>query len=141
MTSTKIPMTKRVTIPQFLIGIIFGLLIVLVTVGGVGYLYFLRLSQKPDKPDFPAASKVEEEEPSDADIGPSDDSYVAIVVYPDGLILREDPDSNSEVVTTLNFEETVRILEVSPDEKWEKVFLETTGQDGWVARGNTKRVQ
>lgn len=138
---------RKVSFPQFVIGMILGLLIVIGAVGGVGYLYFLKLSKKPPKPDFPKIDTSQKDESaelatvSNVGVEASDSTYVALVVYQDGLILRTEPDSSSEAITTLKFEETVRVVDRSRDEQWEQVFLETTGQRGWVARGNLKRVQ
>ncbi len=124
-----------------------GLLMVIGILGALGYVFFINLSQTPPKPNYPAVSKSNKAGSEDltnvpdVEVNASDSSYVALVVYPDGLMLRKDPDSSSKVVATLKFDETVRVLEISSDEQWEKLFLETTGEEGWASRGNTKRVE
>ena len=139
-------MKKKMSFPQLAIGAILGLLVVLGAIFGVGYLYFMKLSTKPPKPNYPQLSEAEKNRAkslasvSDAPIGSNDSSYVALVEYKDGLIMREEPRSDAKVILTLEYEETVRVLGRSPDEQWERVLLETTGDRGWVARGNTKQV-
>ncbi|MEM9136528.1 MAG: SH3 domain-containing protein [Cyanobacteria bacterium P01_F01_bin.42] len=138
-------MKKKISFPQLAIGMILGFLIVIGVIVGVSYFYFLQLSKTPPKPEYPEIADSESNVTSLASVSDDpastqDSSYVALVVFEDGLIMRREPSRDSEVVLTLNFEETVRILGRSPDEKWEKVLLETTGDRGWVSRGNTKRV-
>ncbi|MCM1984143.1 SH3 domain-containing protein [Lyngbya confervoides] len=135
-------MKRKVTFTQFSIGLVLGLLVVLSVIVGVGYLYFLRLSTSPPKPEFPEVKPPDNSITAPGEVtGSSDSSYVALVIYPDGLILRELPEASAPAITTIQFEETVRVLERSEDEQWEKVLIEATGQQGWVARGNTQKVQ
>ena len=139
-------MKKKLSFPQLAIGLVLGLCVVLGAIVGVGYLYFKQLSTTPPKPDYPEITEEQKNEArslasvSDQAAGASDKSFVALVVYEDGLIMRKDPDSSSESVLTLRFEETVRVYGKSDDGRWEDVLLETTGDRGWVQIGNTKRV-
>lgn len=139
-------MKKKISFPQLALGVILGFFMVLGAVVGAGYLYFQQLSKSPPKPNYPEISDAKKKEAkslasvSDEAAGSPDASYVALVVYEDGLIMREEPNKSAPVILTLEFEETVRVLGRSPDEQWEEVLLETTGSRGWVARGNTKRV-
>lgn len=139
-------MKKKISFPQLVVGMILGLIVVLGAIAGVSFLYFSNLSAKPAKPDYPEISKAKKDDPkslasvSNEAAGNTDSTYVALVAFSDGLIMRKEPNQDSEAILTLEFEETVRVMGVSPDEQWEEVILETTGDRGWVARGNTKRV-
>ena len=138
-------MKKKISFPQLAMGLILGLLVVLGALSGVSYLYFSKLSSTPPKPDYPEISDAKKNEAkslasvSSESVGKPDSSYVALVAFPD-LILRKEPEQKSDSILTLKLDETVRVLGLSPNEQWEEVILETTGDRGWVARGNTKRV-
>ena len=138
-------MKKRLSVPQILFGLVFGLLFVLAAIGGVGYLYFRQLSATPPKPDYPEITEATRNEArslasvSNETAGGADQSYVALVLV-EGLIMREEPESSADVVQTLRLDETVRVYGRSEDGRWEDALLETTGDRGWVQIGNTKRV-
>lgn len=138
-------MKKRISVPQLVIGVILGFFIVLGVIAGTGYLYFMKLSSTPPKPDYPELSEAEKQKAKALTSGVSptaggaDETYVALVLI-EGLIMRADPEQSAEVVLTLKEDETVRVLGRSPDDQWQEVLLETTGDRGWVSKGNTKRV-
>ena len=139
-------MKKKLSFPQLAIGFVLGLLVVLGAMVGVSFLYFKQLSATPPKPDYPEISEDNKNTArslasvSSQAAGEADKSYVALVIYEDGLILREEPNTSAETILTLRFEETVRVYGLSDDGRWQDVLLETTGDRGWVQIGNTKRV-
>lgn len=126
------------TVAQYTLGITLGVLTVLLAVGAIGFLSLQQLSRNPAKPSFPAATK----ETSGLAMPPStDNSYPALVVYQDGLIVRDTPDSTSKVLNTLKFDDTVVVMGKSDDGQWDRVRVEFANMEGWVRVGNLKRAQ
>jgi hypothetical protein len=136
---------RKYSIAQILAGTLLGGIVVIAAVAGFAYLYSYRLAQKPPKPDFAAVEEAQKDQAGElaastqATEEESDGSYVALVTYTNGLILRKEPDSTAEAIDTLEPETTVRVLEKSLDEQWERLRVEETGEEGWVAIGNTQR--
>jgi hypothetical protein len=137
---------RKYSIAQILAGTLLGGIVVIAAVTGFAYLYSYRLAQKPPKPDFAAVEEAQKDQAGELAASTqaeeeeeSDGSYVALVTYADGLILRKEPDSTAEAIDTLEVETTVRVLEKSEDEQWERLRVEETGEEGWVAIGNTQR--
>lgn len=126
---------KPSQIAQTIIGVILGLAIVGGAVGGAGYLYLNRFSQIPERPKF--ANDVK---PETKPAKPK--PYPAVVIYAEGLFLRKEKSSDSEVLKVLEYEEPVTVIEASPDQKWQKIEADLEGQpiEGWVSAGNTERV-
>lgn len=123
---------------QTAFGILLGLLVVGLAVGGISFLVLQNLSRTPPKPVFPEVSKQSPQ--LDIRLG-SDNAYPAIVVYDQGLILRETPDTQGKVVDKLAFEETVIVTGESEDKQWQQVRSDAKGIEGWVRAGNLKRAQ
>lgn len=126
---------KPSQIAQIVIGVILGLAIIGGAVVGAGYLYLNRFSQIPERPKF---ANDAEPETKPAKSKP----YPAVVIYPDGLFLRKERASDSEVIKVLEYEEPVTVIEASPDQKWQKIKADLEGEsvEGWVSMGNTERV-
>lgn len=126
---------KPSRIAQISIGVILGLAIVGGAVSGVGYLYLNRFSQNPGRPKFSNDAK-----PQTKPTKPQ--PYPAVVIYSDGLILRKERSTDSEVLKVLAYEEPVTVIEASPDQKWQKIKTEGEADtfEGWIAAGNTERV-
>ncbi len=124
---------------QSILGLFFGLAIVLGAVGGLSYFYLEKLSRMPPEPEFAEAKNT----PESALSLPSTaiDSYPALVLYPDGLILRDRPQPDAEVVGKLALEETVIVTGTSEDGQWQQVNADEQGLSGWVSAGNLKRAQ
>ena len=66
-------------------------------------------------------------------------AYYAKVTWPQGLILRAEPSLNGGRVGGIEFDRTIIILEDTSDNKWQRVQLPWSQQEGWVKGGNTKR--
>lgn len=126
---------KPSQIAQIFIGVILGLAVVGGAVGGLGYLYLNRFSQIPERPKFSNDAKAETR-PAQPQ------PYPAVVIYADGLFLRKERATDSEVLKILEYEEPVTVLEVSPDQKWQKIQADLEGEsiEGWASSGNTERV-
>jgi uncharacterized protein YgiM (DUF1202 family) len=129
---------SRPNVAQSTLGILLGLLTVGLFVGVASFLFLQHLSRSPGKPNFAEVRK----DSTQLDIRAADDkTYIALVVYPDGLVLRDKPDSKGKVVDTLRFEETVIVIGESDNKQWQQVRFEVKGLEGWVQTGNLKRAQ
>jgi len=126
---------KPSQIIQIFIGVILGLTIIGGVVVGAGYVYLNRFSQIPEKPKFTSDAN-----PKSQSTQPK--PYPAVVIYPDGLFLRKEQSTDAEVIKVLEAEETVTVLAVSSDQKWQKLKADLEGEsvEGWVSMGNTERV-
>lgn len=138
------------------IGILFGAGVVLTR-------YLLdRLATPPPKPVFandpspPLASPVvstapdstpSPEVPPDAipaspspdTPSPAPEGYQARVIQPIGLILRDQPSTDSAQLGGVEYNQEVIVLEDSADGGWQRVRL-SNGAEGWVKGGNTERL-
>ena len=85
----------------------------------------------PEKPEAEAEPEAKPELPANA--------YYAKVTWPQGLILRAEPSLNAGRVGGIEFDRTIVILEDTSDNKWQRVQLPWSKQEGWVKGGNTKR--
>lgn len=65
--------------------------------------------------------------------------YKGRVVISQGVNLRQDPDRDSERVGGLEYNDDVVVLEDSPDREWQKVRVESSGQEGWIKSGYVER--
>lgn len=98
----------------------------------------------PEKPAAPAASPAAAQ-PSVAPAAsptptPSPAAATARVSQPVGLIVREGPSRESSQVGGVAFEQTVTVLETSPDGDWQKIRVTDSGLEGWVKAGNTQPI-
>ncbi|NJM66844.1 MAG: SH3 domain-containing protein [Acaryochloris sp. RU_4_1] len=128
---------KPSQLAQLVIGVSLGLAIVGSVVGGAGYLYLNRFSQIPERPKFANDNKPESKPTKPQ-------PYPAVVTYADGLLLRKEQSPSSKVLKVLEYEEPVTVIEVSVDQKWQKIKTGAEGEtnriEGWVTAGNTQRV-
>ncbi|MGF1601923.1 MAG: SH3 domain-containing protein [Thermosynechococcaceae cyanobacterium] len=126
-------------IAQLIIGVFLGLAFV---VGGLtlgGYFYFSQFSGAPKKPTFPNDDK--------AAVTPKIASYSAEVSYQNGLFLRSAPSAEAKSLAVLKFRHPLQVLDVSADQKWQKVETTIEQDDltqavvGWVGIGNVEKVE
>ncbi|MGB7414937.1 MAG: SH3 domain-containing protein [Thermosynechococcaceae cyanobacterium] len=126
-------------IAQLIIGVFLGLAFM---VGGLtiaGYLYFSQFSSNPAKPTFPNDDK--------AAVTPKIASYSAEVSYQNGLFLRSAPTNEAKSLAVLKFRHLLKVLDVSADQKWQKVETNIDNDDltktvvGWVGIGNVEKVE
>lgn len=146
-----------------LIKFLLGFLLALVILAGgsvAAALYFVtKLTALPPRPTFsndkPAvtatttstdksqksaasgASQTSSQKPAQKQLEPG--AYRARVSWPDGLILRDRPSYDAGSIGGIEFNGQVVVVEQTADKEWEKVRVETTGQEGWVKGGNTER--
>ncbi len=68
-------------------------------------------------------------------------AYSATVTWPQGLILRAQPELNAERLGGVGFNAKVIVLKVSNDKTWQKIRIASSGKEAWVKAGNTKKVE
>ncbi|MEB3267213.1 MAG: SH3 domain-containing protein [Leptolyngbya sp.] len=83
-----------------------------------------------------AAPAPEEPEPA-VDLPPG--SYEAVVNQPVGLVLRSGPGTEFDRLGGLDNNTALVVLKTSDDGEWLNVRIPSTGQEGWVKGGNTRR--
>ena len=60
------------------------------------------------------------------------------VTYPQGLVLRNSAAQDSGTIGGLEFNETLTVIETSPDGEWQKVRT-NKDREGWVRGGNIQK--
>jgi len=83
----------------------------------------------------PAAESAEEPAPEELPPG----SYRAVVSQPIGLIIRSGPGTEHGQVGGVNHNADLVVLEEPAGQGWIKVRVVSTGAEGWVKAGNTRR--
>lgn len=68
-------------------------------------------------------------------------AYQAVVTWPQGLSIRDQPTLDSQSIGGVAANKNVIILEDSKDKNWQKIRVEENDQEGWVKAGNTKKVE
>lgn len=140
----------------------FVLAIALLLGGGVALaMYFMyKVSAPPPKPIFAndttkvklqrsASSKAPVQKtatPSKIDATPASNSlepgaYYVRVTWPQGLVLRSEPNLDADRVGSAVYNQQIVVLQTSADKNWERVRFENGEQEGWVKAGNTERVK
>ncbi len=66
-------------------------------------------------------------------------SYQAVVTQPIGLIIRSGPGTEHGQVGGVDYNAELIVLEEPADQGWIKVRVASTGAEGWVKAGNTRR--
>ncbi|MEQ8539920.1 MAG: SH3 domain-containing protein [Coleofasciculus sp. D1-CHI-01] len=152
-------------ITKFLIGFTLGITILLAGGGAVAYYFFTKLSVNPAKPIFaeeqkakspvkspdsakkpaqsaqkpkPSPSPTPSESPEE-ELPPG--AYEARVTWPEGLSLRDSPSLNANRIGGVAYNKEIIILKESDDQKWQRVRLSGSEQEGWVKAGNVERVE
>ncbi len=141
---------------QFLLGSTLGLSILAGATIGIGYLLIQQLSAPPPRPVFdndfsaspkPAPKQKATPKPVAKPPSPSPTpaleagAYLAIVSYPEGLAVRDNPSSEAERIGGVDAQQRIVVLETSPDQQWQRIRSESGNLEGWVKAGNTEKVQ
>lgn len=144
---------KLSSVVKFLLGTILGISILLGASVAVGYYLLTRLTQTPPKPIFandvratnlPAKVTKTPTTSSSAAGNPTaskPSGYRALVVFPDGLLLRDSPSVDANQIGGVAYNQEVVVLEESSDQLWQRVRVETEGIEGWVKAGYTERAE
>jgi hypothetical protein len=126
-------------ITQLILGVFLGLAFIAGGLTIAGYFYFIQLSQAPPKPKFPNDDK--------AAVTPKIAAYDAQVSYQNGLFLRTAPSTEAKSLTVLDYQQPLRVVDLSSDKQWQKVEVtiekEDQSQDlvGWIGIDNIERVE
>jgi Bacterial SH3 domain len=67
-------------------------------------------------------------------------AYSARVTWSQGLILRAEPEQDSERIGGVALNQKIVVLEESEDKIWQKIRLQGSDTEGWVKAGNTQKV-
>lgn len=124
---------------QLILGVFLGLAFIAGGLTVAGYLYFSQFSKTPPKPTFPNDDK--------AAVTPKIAAYDARVSYQNGLFLRPAPSTDTKPLTVLDYQQPLRVVDISNDKKWQKVELEIEKDDqkqslvGWIGVDNIERVE
>ncbi|NEO26852.1 MAG: SH3 domain-containing protein [Kamptonema sp. SIO4C4] len=86
------------------------------------------------------AQDEEPEEPEEPEEELEPGAYKALVTWPDGLSLRDEPSLEAERIGGIAYEQEMIILETSNDGRWERVRIPGSDQEGWVKAGNSEPV-
>ncbi|MDX2230700.1 MAG: SH3 domain-containing protein [Leptolyngbyaceae cyanobacterium bins.349] len=71
---------------------------------------------------------------------PSPTNKQARITLGEGLNVRQAPSADAERVDGVDYNDTVTILEESPDQEWLKVRIAGSGIEGWIKSGYTEPV-
>lgn len=83
--------------------------------------------------------KSESATPSSNPLEPG--AYYARVTWPQGLVLRSEPNLDADRVGSADHNQQIVVLQASADKNWERIRFENGEQEGWVKAGNTERVK
>lgn len=146
-------MRSLASLVQFILGFTLALIILAGGSVAAGLYFVTKLTALPARPSFsndqPAVTATAggnsqggatSEGSGNAPAALPANAYRAKVIWPDGLILRDRPGYEANSIGGLDFNAEVVVLETSSDKEWEKIRIESSGQDGWVKGGNTERL-
>lgn len=143
---------------KFLIGFILALAILAGGSVAAGLYFVTRLTELPPRPVFdneqPVKPKPSSPTPAAKQNTPANSSsnssansttlapgtYLARVIWQDGLILRDRPSFDAKSIGGVDFNKNVIVLETTSDKEWERVRVEGANQEGWVKGGNTEKI-
>lgn len=87
----------------------------------------------------PSANPSPSQSPSSSPLASG--TYAARVTWEQGLSVRSEPSLEAERIGSVDYNQTIIVLEESQDKKWERIRLEDDELEGWVKSGNTERVK
>lgn len=149
---------KWPSLVKFLLGSVLGIAILLGGGLAISYYFLTRLTQAPPKPTFandtqtnapkppkPPEAQARSQAPAapeapvvtDTPLEPG--AYRAVVVYPEGLLLRDRPGYDAGRIGGVAYNQQVVVLEESADKVWQRLRVDT-GEEGWVKAGNVQRL-
>ncbi|MBD2185832.1 SH3 domain-containing protein [Planktothrix sp. FACHB-1355] len=87
----------------------------------------------------PSPTPTPSETPSPKPLEPG--AYRARVTWSKGLSIRNGPNTESERIGGVGYNESIVVLSESEDKKWVKIRLEDGNTEGWVKAGNVEKVE
>jgi len=136
---------------QFVIGFFLGICILSGTALGMAYYLFMKMTVLPDKPIFPEEKaktislekKIESEQKTRSvfnETKTESEGYRARVTWPQGLILRSQPTTESVRLGAIGYNAEIIVLEESQDSEWQKIRQLQSDREGWIKAGNIEKV-
>ena len=156
---------------QFIFGFILGVSLLVAGSATTAYFFFTKMANNPPRPVFAEEkqkqeiekktttassteekSKLKETETSEKTPTepPAKDNrrkklppgaYYAIVNWPQGLSLREQPSIEANRIGGVGYKWKIMILGESNDKQWQRIRIPSSGQEGWVKAGNVDKVR
>ena len=155
-------MKHILTLIQFLLGFLLGVMLLAGGTAAVAYYFFTKMSVNPPKPVFsseleessperaaenskPASQKPSEEQKSFQPVPVNKEqlepgAYYARVTWPEGLSLRDRPSADANRIGGIAYKAKIIILKDSNDKKWQKLRIPSSSQEAWVKAGNVEKV-
>lgn len=65
---------------------------------------------------------------------------MARITWTEGVILRDNPSKNARRIGGVTYNQTVILLETSPDGQWQRVQVQQSGEQGWLKGNNLEPV-
>lgn len=87
----------------------------------------------------PDASPTPTESASPKPLEPG--AYRGRVTWRNGLILRDNPNTESQRIGGIGYNQQVVVVTESDDKRWMKIRVEENNEEGWVKAGNVERVE
>ena len=145
-------------VTKLILGVSFALVLLSLTGVATARYFMAKLSVLPPRPVFdndvalqstetpppPAPAEASPPTPeAEAEAAPPPPekppgSYEAVVIQPIGLVLRSGPGAEHQQLGGVDYNDQVLVLETDPGERWVKVRISSSGQEGWVKAGNTQ---
>ncbi|MEO1403646.1 MAG: SH3 domain-containing protein [Cyanobacteria bacterium J06635_1] len=134
---------------KFFLGIFLALVILALAGAATGRYFITRLSELPERPLFDNDAPAQPEQQSaPAASAPQpaaqDDSgdpglYKVVVIYPQGLLVRDGPGFDYATLDGVDYDEELTVLEEK--DVWYRIRT-SRGNEGWVkGRNNTEKVE
>lgn len=145
-------------ITKLILGVALALVLLSLTGVATARYFMAKLSVLPPRPVFendvvaeqpaptetPASPQPQPENTPQPETAPPPEnplgSYQAVVVQPIGLVMRSGPGAEHPQLGGVDHNEQVLVLETSEDQRWIKVRVGSSGQEGWVKSGNTQNL-
>lgn len=136
---------------QFILGFFLGICILSGSAVGVAYYLFTQMTAVPSKPIFPeektreisTQKTIEIDKKTDSLFNKSkieSDGYRARVTWPQGLILRAQPTSQSDRLGAIGYKSEIIVIQDSQDLEWQKIRELQTNREGWIKSGNIEKI-
>lgn len=100
-------------------------------------------AEEPDASSDPSSvpESQSESEPSTTAAATEPTGDRGRVIEPIGLAIRAEPSVEAAYIGGVAYNETVTILELSGDGRWQRVRRDLNGQEGWVKAGNLTDIE
>ncbi len=136
---------------QFVLGFFLGIVILSGSAVGVAYYLFTKMTIVPEKPIFPeektrsiSAQTIPiqtKAKPIATQVAFASEGYRARVTWPQGLVLRAGPTTQSARLGGIAYNSLIVVLKEDVSVGWQKIREVQTGREGWIKSGNIEKIQ